>query len=196
MKFHNHLDFGLMDRSQVQNFTSASPESVSAVREWLGEHGITEVQHDNSTGNWLSFSTPISKANDLFDTTFHSFLNKRTNELSIRTLEYSIPRDLAHHIELVHPTVSFGSPAAQSLSVSVSQARTRPHSHSRRRTLYKRGGGPDHSCTNNITPKCIQDLYGIPTTPATQQSNQIAVPGLIDYWAQVSEDILLNCWIC
>ncbi|KAK7683756.1 hypothetical protein QCA50_013132 [Cerrena zonata] len=163
---------------EVQNFTSASPESVSAVREWLDEHGITDVEQDSSVGNWLSFSAPISKANDLFDTTFHSFINKRTNELSIRTLEYSIPHNLAPHIEVVHPTVSFGTPAAQSLSVSVS--RPRPH----RRTLYKRDGKMDSSCTNTITPKCLQSLYGIPNTPATHPSNQIAVPGLIDYWAQ------------
>ena len=33
------------------------------------------------------------------------------------------------------------------------------------------------SCASSITPACLQAMYGIPTTPATQSTNQIAVSG-------------------
>ncbi|KAK7682815.1 hypothetical protein QCA50_014199 [Cerrena zonata] len=162
--------------NEVRNYMSASSESISAVTEWLSEHEITDIDTSSTAGNWLSFSAPVSKANELFDTTFHSFVHKRTNEVTIRTLEYSISRDLAHHIEVVHPTVSFGTSPVRSSVSSIARS-----------DVQARDETIDPSCNDTITPKCLQELYGIPTTPATQSSNQIAVPGLIDFFAQFSD---------
>jgi hypothetical protein len=52
--------------------------------------------------------------------------------------------------------------------------------------------GPDTSCNSTdpagvITPACLQDLYGIPATPATQTSNTLLVTGYVDEWAQISD---------
>ena len=156
---------------------SASSESVDAVTEWLSEHGVGNVTTSSPLRNSLSFSATISTANMLFNTTFHSFVHKQTNELSIRTLEYSIPQDLLYHIDVVHPTTSFGSAQTQHFAISTASFQ--------RRDVNENGDITNASCNDIITPKCLQDLYGIPTTPATVKSNQIVVPGLIDFWAQV-----------
>lgn len=42
---------------------------------------------------------------------------------------------------------------------------------------------PDASCGCSVTPACLQSLYGIPSTPATQSSNKIGVSGFIDQYA-------------
>ena len=39
------------------------------------------------------------------------------------------------------------------------------------------------SCSSVITPACIQDLYGVPTTKATQSTNKIGVSGFIQQFA-------------
>ncbi len=39
------------------------------------------------------------------------------------------------------------------------------------------------SCDEEATPACLQALYGIPSTPATQSSNVLAVSGFIDQFA-------------
>lgn len=39
------------------------------------------------------------------------------------------------------------------------------------------------SCAGTITPTCIQDLYGVPTTKATQSSNKLGVSGFIEQFA-------------
>lgn len=44
------------------------------------------------------------------------------------------------------------------------------------------------SCASTITPACLQALYGIPTTKATQSTNKLAVSGFIDQFAN-SKDL-------
>lgn len=39
------------------------------------------------------------------------------------------------------------------------------------------------SCATEVTPSCLQALYQIPTTPATQSSNVLGVSGFIDQFA-------------
>ncbi len=43
------------------------------------------------------------------------------------------------------------------------------------------------SCATTVTPTCLQDLYGIPATPATQLSNDIAVAGFLQQFANQAE---------
>ncbi|KAJ3802871.1 subtilisin-like protein [Lentinula aff. detonsa] len=159
---------------EVNSYTSASAHSVTAVTEWLTENGITNLKLESAVHDYLIFSAPVDVANDLFDTEFHSFVHPPSGKRAIRTLQYSIPRDLVSHINVVHPTTSFD--LAKPLSISVSYGKRSSEISSL-----------DASCSNTITPQCLQELYDIPTTPATQPSNRIAVPGLIEYWAQYAD---------
>lgn len=43
------------------------------------------------------------------------------------------------------------------------------------------------SCADTITPTCLQDLYGIPATPATQSSNGLGVSGFIEQFANQAD---------
>lgn len=148
---------------------------MEAVTEWLSEYGITDVQLESTVHDYITFTVPIYLANDLFDTEFYSFVHVPSGKYAIRTLQYSIPKELRSHISVVHPAISFD--LAQPLGISVS---------------YGIQGQIDASCADTITPQCLQDLYEIPATPATQASNGIAVPGLIEYWAQVK----IWYWLC
>jgi hypothetical protein len=42
----------------------------------------------------------------------------------------------------------------------------------------------DGNCSTYITPECLQDIYGIPTTPATSSGNSILVTGYLDQFPQ------------
>jgi hypothetical protein len=44
--------------------------------------------------------------------------------------------------------------------------------------------GADGNCSTQITPECLQDIYGIPTTPATSSGNSILVTGYLDQFPQ------------
>lgn len=43
------------------------------------------------------------------------------------------------------------------------------------------------SCTDNITPSCLQSLYGIPSTPASGSGSQLAVSGFINQFANQND---------
>ena len=43
------------------------------------------------------------------------------------------------------------------------------------------------SCQSTITPACLEALYDIPTTSATQSSNKLFVAGFLDEWAQQAD---------
>ena len=81
-----------------------SQASIDAVNAWLTENDITAKT--TSTGSWLSFELPVSKANELFDADFSIYTHDESGLEAVRTLSYSIPSDLQGHLDLVHPTVT------------------------------------------------------------------------------------------
>ena len=90
---------------QVNAFVAPKPETVEAVNAWLKENDI-EATTVSPAGDWLSFSIPVSKANQLLSTQFTVFKHAETGKETVRTLAYSVPADLAPHIDLVHPTIT------------------------------------------------------------------------------------------
>ncbi|KAF5328534.1 hypothetical protein D9758_017940, partial [Tetrapyrgos nigripes] len=104
---------------------------------------------------------------------------------------YSVPLDLVEHISLVHPIVTFGIDSGSNLNLDVTA-----HGRSLRAQRSTRDNGTepevnsgviDESCATKVTPACLQALYRISNTPATQSSNRIGVPGLIQQWAQKAD---------
>lgn len=83
-----------------------SNETASAVKAWLSENGL-QATTISPAGDWLSVQMPVSTANDILDADFSVFTHPTTDKETIRTLSYSIPTDLADHLTLVHPTVSY-----------------------------------------------------------------------------------------
>lgn len=72
---------------------------------WFAANGIT-AQTSSPAGDWMSFSVPVSKADELLDTEFSVFQYDKTGMQIVRTLAYSIPADLVGLVELVYPTIS------------------------------------------------------------------------------------------
>ncbi|KAL0060652.1 hypothetical protein AAF712_012529 [Marasmius tenuissimus] len=162
--------------AEVKAFMEPHPEAVSAVTQWLSENEIADVKPSGVFGDWLSFAVPVSKANSLLDANFETFRHTSSGREVVRTLQYSIPSNLRSHVALVHPTTSFAlrPPAEPQFLAPVAT----------NANVTGRANPAPTSCNNDVTPACLQALYGIPTTPATQSSNRLGVTGFIDQWAQ------------
>lgn len=87
----------------MAQFVAPTQDTVEAVTAWLKENDI-EASQASPAGDWLSFSIPVSKANELFDADFSVFTHTSTGSQTIRTLSYSIPTDLKGKLDFVHPT--------------------------------------------------------------------------------------------
>ena len=136
---------------------------------WLKENGIS-AQTTTTTGGWLSFEVPVSKANELFDADFSVFKHDETGTEAVRTLSYSIPTELQGHLDFVHPTVTFPNPNGRLPVIQTPVKRANDV-----QTLDARA--VPSSCSNSITPACLQALYNIPLDAATQSSNKLGVTG-------------------
>ncbi|CDO76407.1 hypothetical protein BN946_scf184937.g21 [Trametes cinnabarina] len=165
-----------LSKEEAEAFMAPKPESVAAVDAWLKDNNIA-VSKASPAGDWLSFSIPVSKANKLLDTQFSVFNHSASGKMSIRTLAYSIPSDLQSHIDFVHPTTAFVPPLKRPVFNFV------PRESGSAPLVNRTSNAVPASCQSQITPACLQALYGIPSTPATVKSNQLAVSGFIQQFA-------------
>ncbi|KAI0927797.1 hypothetical protein AcW1_005223 [Taiwanofungus camphoratus] len=162
-KYGQHLS-----KAEVEEFVSPTSDSVAAVNNWLKENNLTAITL-SPAGDWLGIDVPVSKANEMLAANYSTFIHDSSGQRLVRTLSYSIPSDLKGHIDLVHPTVTFASPliiAPRSSSLPL--------------------GSSIPECANATSPACLQSLYGIPTTLATQSGNNLTVTGYIDEYANMA----------
>ncbi|KDQ58299.1 hypothetical protein JAAARDRAFT_177501 [Jaapia argillacea MUCL 33604] len=161
---------------EVEAFVAPTLDTVAAVAAWLLINNVS-AKPATPSGDWLSLSITVGAANTLLATIFHTYTQTSTGETYIRTLNYSLPSELQNHVELVHPTVSFtGATNPNGLISPFITSRSIPRSATIRA-----------ECAEYITPACLQALYAIPTTLATQPSNQIAVSGFDGRYANLAD---------
>ncbi|KAK7024068.1 subtilisin-like protein [Favolaschia claudopus] len=164
-----------LSKEDVEAFARPSEETTAAVTQWLSSHGV-ESTTLTPAGDWISFTVPVSKAREMLNAEFSVFTHIDSGKESIRTLEYSLPAELAAHINLISPTTSFSRPMRAGPVMSFTDA-----------TIPLPDATPAASCNATITPSCLQALYNIPTTPATNKNNAIGVAGFSNQFANQAD---------
>ncbi|KAJ7656303.1 family S53 protease-like protein [Mycena polygramma] len=181
--YGNHLT-----RDQVNAYVAPSNASLAAVQTWLSSNNVTvDPVAAGAAGDWLTATVPIAKANTLLGANYQMFQHLASNKTYPRTLTYSLPAGVAAHIDDVHPSTTFNNPLTVRPVLSLPQP-------------DRKGGGGGGagagaggnttaaaSCDTAVTPACLQTLYGIPTTAATEKTNSIAVAGFIEQFAQTAD---------
>ncbi|KAF8531378.1 subtilisin-like protein [Gautieria morchelliformis] len=165
-----------LSKEEVEAFVAPSSATATAVNEWLSSNGLT-ASPVSPAGDMLSFSLPVSKANELLAADFAIFTHQATGEQTIRTLSYSVPAALANHIEFVHPTTAFpihtgGAPLV--LTPIPHGANVSPDA-------------VPASCATLVTPACLEAQYGIPASVPSQTASQIGVSGFLNQFAQQAD---------
>ncbi|KAF7939315.1 uncharacterized protein EAE97_007395 [Botrytis byssoidea] len=151
-EYGNHLDI-----DEANALFAPSADASSAVTSWLTSAGARNIVSDGST---ISFATTIEKANSMLNASFKSYTSNGVTK--VRTTQYSVPDDVAEHIELISPTTYFGKTVANA-PTKVTKRTTSPS----KVTV-------DASCSTSITPKCIKELYNIGNyTPSVSSGSRI-----------------------
>ena len=164
-----------MDGDAVAAMLQPSIDANSAVLDWLKGAGVTDVDSD---GTWLNFSTSVGTANSLLSTTFNYYENNGIQKL--RTTQYSIPDDLADHIDLITPTTYFGKTTAQAPVPKMHYPQILP-----RQTNST--NGTNSSCAALITPACIKQLYNISYAPDPASGSKIAFGSFLNESARTDD---------
>ncbi|KAJ7481352.1 subtilisin-like protein [Mycena galericulata] len=164
-----------LSMEEVKSFVEPSPQTVAALNAFSAANGLKPTVI-SPNGDWVSVTLPVSQANELFDAQFEVFTHPSMMNTITRTLSVSLPSELVGHVDVIHPTTTSILP----------NARTSP--------LYSNfeSRGPAESCNSSVssgvvTPTCLQDLYLIPRTSATQKSNSLLVTAYEEQFAQRSD---------
>ncbi|KAF7297673.1 Tripeptidyl-peptidase sed3 [Mycena kentingensis (nom. inval.)] len=168
---------------QAKAFMEPSAEALSAVTAWLASHGLT-AEVASPYGEWLHVEVPVSKANEMLNAKYETFTHVASGAQIIRTMEYSLPEEVHAHIEALHPGTGFNLPLGAVRKSPVVNVSTRPAAPVNQ-TLVS--DAVPASCASTVTPACLQAMYNIPTTLATQRTNSIAVSGFIEQFAQTAD---------
>ncbi|KAJ7155603.1 family S53 protease [Mycena filopes] len=160
-----------LSRDEVATFVAPSSNTLSAVNSWLISNDLTATPLTRA-GDWILVNMTVSQANALLDADYTRFQNNATNATVVRTLSYSVPAELKASIEWVHPTVAFPQARSERPASTVRPATTTA-------SASVPAGSISADCRMNSswTLPCIQELYGIPSTPAQVTSDSLAVSG-------------------
>ncbi|GBE83937.1 Tripeptidyl-peptidase SED2 [Sparassis crispa] len=170
-----------LSKSEAEKFAAPNSETVAAVNSWLSENRLNATLL-SPAGDWLGFEVSVERANDILGADYSVFTHQSTGKRTIRTLSYSISPELKGHVHLVHPTVSFPNPVIKSSHSLVVPKRSTPLSRS------ENSSSPcGDAITPPVSPACLQYIYDIPTTPAIHPSNQLAVTGYVEQYANQAD---------
>ncbi|KAK7001682.1 family S53 protease-like protein [Favolaschia claudopus] len=165
-----------LSKDEVKAFVQPSDDTVAAFNSWASANGVTPSVV-SANGDWVSLTLNVAAANKLLGASFQMFTHRSLAQPITRTLSISLPSELIGHVEVIHPSTSFSTASEPQV----------PRRRDLENRLIKRdSSSPSESssleCDGlkvSMTPPCLQKLYGIPSTPATQQTNTLLIPG---YW--------------
>lgn len=169
-----HQSYGQhMKRDEVKEFLRPSPAVSDQIMAWLSSESVPS-EMIASDGNWISFTVPVSQAEQILRTKFYYYYNQAQNTTALRTLGYSVPKAVCQHVQLIQPTTRFGNLGSHKSTL-----------------LQPKVAGPEEmaaGCDKTITPDCLRDLYGIDnTTSSPDWRNRLGISGFLDQYARYED---------
>jgi tripeptidyl-peptidase-1 len=173
-----------LDVGDINALFGPSDASKSAVQSWLSSSGI-ETYTAQGDSVWLKAS--VAQANSLLGTTFNTYTDAQ-GMAKIRTTQYSIPKSLKAHIDLVSPTTYFGTTQSmRSIKSTYS-----------RRSLAERATTLPAGCNSTIvyqnhsyaglTPDCLRYIYNVKDyKPDVKSGSKIAFSSFLNESASFSD---------
>ncbi|KAL5611865.1 hypothetical protein BROUX41_000561 [Berkeleyomyces rouxiae] len=182
---------------EVKALRTISQERVDSVRGWLAEAGV-ESSSVRIQNDWVHVTATVGQASSLLnaDIDLYSF---KEDSPRLRTLSYSLPEDMAKHIDFVHPISNFMEPvssrANQKGSLDIDPVTHISHyaneANKRGLILGSDDGDPEIStqsassypCYYQVTPECLQLLYNFTTPNETFRSTaHLGIAGFLEQY--------------
>ncbi|KAG4025185.1 hypothetical protein MFRU_064g00220 [Monilinia fructicola] len=159
-----------LDADEANALFGPSAGANDAVTSWLTGAGAQNIVSD---GHTITFATTIEKANSILNASFQTYTNNGVSK--VRTTHYSVPDDVAKHIDLIFPTTYFGKTVANA-----------PTKLSKRATLATNAS--TDACSKYVTPQCIKQLYSIGNyTPSVSSGSRIGFGSFLNESASYSD---------
>lgn len=168
---------------EVLEAFAPSNETVQAAISWVTSTlGIDEERLSiGADKGWLSFQPSVGEAEALFETEYWLYEHESQGRMATGVDHYSVPEDLAQHIDFVFPGVVLGE-----LRTGPGQKRPQPAGKSRRQN------NSNATCAELVTPACITDLYGLPVADKADANNQLGIFELSSWYQHEDLDLFFG----
>ncbi|CAO1637627.1 unnamed protein product [Parajaminaea phylloscopi] len=191
-----HADYGKwLSKEDVDRHFAPSQETRDVVARWLQEYDVESRQIAKRTegSGGISVRVSANKARELLgDAEFSWFQHRETGEDRFTTTAYSLPRDVAPHVDAIFGIASFarGNPMASGavwhdLEAPVNSGNLKQAVTS---ASQKSAAGAPASCSfNAVTAQCLRDLYGTSSYKPTGKGQNIGVSAFLEEYASFSD---------
>ncbi|KAG8164491.1 hypothetical protein KVR01_006409 [Diaporthe batatas] len=172
----NHQYGAHMPQKAIDDLIVPRDETRNLVMDWLESAGHGGNATYSARGDSIIVSTSIARAERLLDAEYNAYRNTETNEVVLRTLQFSLPGTLTGHIEMVQPTTFFGFRAFRS---SISRLRVLSQEAS---DAMEQSAGSVDGCTGFMTPPCLASLYDFKSA-GNYTTGLLGIAGFLEEYA-------------
>ncbi|PWN28386.1 subtilisin-like protein [Jaminaea rosea] len=177
----DHADYGKwLSADDVAEYFSPSAETRSIVSRWLQAHGVEEshVTKRSDMGNSISFSVPLAQARAMLgDADFAYFQHRDSGEERFTATSYSLPREVAPHIDAVFGLANFARGASFRA----------PYKMVMDDDLEASSAAPSSCQFNLVTAQCLRDLYGTADYKPSGKGQFIGISGFLEEYANYDD---------
>ena len=178
-----HAKYGQhLSRDELSALMAPRVESISAVRYWLRDAGISDSDVDED-GDWIKVKLTVREASELLEAEFGVWSYEGTKAEKVRALKYSVPEELVEHIRFVGNVVRFGQIRPQRSQILEVVDSPQPE-------LKTAAAIPPQNldvvaCNASITPECLRALYKVGSYQADPTKKSLfGVSGFLEQWAK------------
>jgi tripeptidyl-peptidase-1 len=164
-----------LQRKELKDLIKPRAESSDAVMNWLQASGI-DARDIANDGEWINFRAPVKHAEEMMGATFKTYQSQvRRDVTKIRSLSYSVPKEIRSHIDMIHPITRFGQLQAERSQVFSEGAAIT-------------AAAVNATCNSTITPSCLADLYKFADYKIDPSADvTIGVNGFLEQYARYSD---------
>lgn len=189
----NHPRYGQhYEGHELRSLLKPSEAATSTAVRWLQENNVTSIRDD---GDYIFLRTTVATANKLLDTQFAWYRNSAGEHL-LRTTRYSVPQDVAQHINFVQPTTRFGStqPLASHLNImetgDLATGQSQWVSAAPAGIKENAALAVNSSCSKTITPQCLYQIYNINFKGSPAGNNLIGYASFVGESARQTDNAM------
>lgn len=180
-----------LTKEEVEAFTAPHSSSVDAVDDWLDFHGVDPSATQRSpAGEWVTIIVSVAQAERMLGTKYNVYHHAKSGQDVVRTLGYSLPKELHSHVDVVAPTTYFGTLRSMK-STSFVQHDVKPITPAEVEAaslVPVSNAVVPTSCARTITPACLRALYNTSTYVPTQTAtNKLGVAGYLGEFANTAD---------
>ncbi|KAJ7493198.1 peptidase S8/S53 domain-containing protein [Mycena galericulata] len=181
-KYGQHLS-----KEEVNALVAPHPDSVEAVESWLEHHGINpDDAHFRSTaGEWVTIRVSVAQAESMLNTKYGVYHHAGSDSYVVRTMEYSLPRELHSHVDVITPTTYFGTLRSMR-ATSFIQPQTTGDVESFAAEISPLA--VPASCGSTVTAACVRAMYNTTNyVPKATATNKLGITGYLEEFASDSD---------